>query len=202
MARLIWPDAGIVMIEPNREQKDRLLAMAADLNARLYTELLGAVDGEEVQFHVMASGSSVLAEHSDVPRTTERRRLVTLNSLLANHQAIDLLKIDAQGYELNILSGADKILPRVQAVLLEIALIEVNEGSPILHEVMSYMHDRNFVAFDILELHRRPLDRALSQVDVFFCRKDSELRADKRFHGPERDSSETAHDNRYAPASG
>jgi hypothetical protein len=48
----------------------------------------------------MATGSSVLAEQSDVPRATERGRLTTLNSLLADHQKIDLLKIDAQGYEL------------------------------------------------------------------------------------------------------
>src|SRR4029077_16524171 len=97
--------------------------------------------------------------------------------LLSDHPTIDLLKIDAQGYELSILDGADRILPRVQFVLLEIALIEVNEGCPILHEVLSYMQDRGFVAFDILELHRRPLDRALCQVDIFFCRWDAKLRA-------------------------
>lgn len=181
MVSSIWPDAAILMIEPNREQTAPLQAVAADLNATLYSELLGAVDGEEVQFHVMASGSSILAERSDAPRTSEPRRLVTLNSLLADQPIADLLKIDAQGYELSILDGADRILPRVQTVLLEIALIEVNEGSPILHDVLSYMHDRGFVAFDILEMHRRPLDRTLCQIDVFFCRQDAILRADKRF---------------------
>jgi FkbM family methyltransferase len=180
MAKTVWPKCSIIMVEPNVELRNHLNSVSADLGATLYTDLLGPEDGREVEFHVMESGSSVLPEHSGVSRKTEIRRLSTLNSILSNHDAIDLLKIDAQGYELAILSGADKVLPRVHAALLEIALIEVNEGCPILHEVLSYMRDRDFVAYDILELHRRPLDRALFQVDVFFCRKDSALRADKR----------------------
>ena len=169
------------MIEPNREQNNQLRGVASDINATLHCDLLGAVDGKEVQFHVMASGSSIMSERSDVPRTTETRQLTTLNSLLAGGPNIDFLKIDAQGYELSILDGADHILSGVQAVLLETALIEVNEGSPILHDVLTYMHERGFVAFDIIEMHRRPLDRALCQIDVLFCRQDAQIRADKRF---------------------
>jgi hypothetical protein len=104
-----------------------------------------------------------------------------LNSILEGRPSVDLLKIDAQGYELEILAGADKILPNVKAVILETSLIEVNEGCPLLHEVISSMHERGFVAYDVLELHRRPLDGALFQADVFFLRQDSELRKDKRF---------------------
>ena len=64
---------------------------------------------------------------------------------------------------------------------METALIEVNEGSPILHEVVRYMHDKGFVAFDVLEMHRRPLDRALCQIDILFCRENAAIRANKRF---------------------
>ena len=181
MAHAIWPDAAIVMIEPNREQSGCLNALAAELHGTLHCELLGPVDGQEVTFHVMATGSSVLPERSDVPRRTETRKLATLDTLLADKPDVDLLKIDAQGYELSILDGAAKILPTVQAVLIETALIDVNEGSPILHEVVRYMHDRGFVAFDILEMHRRPLDHALCQIDILFCREDAAIRANKRF---------------------
>ena len=180
-AKSIWPQCRIVMVEPNLEQEDHLRTVAAQLNATLYTDLLGPEDGRPVKFHIMASGSSVYPERSDVPRRTETRHLVTLNSILQEDGEIDLLKIDAQGYEMAILSGGDRVLPRVHAVLLEIALIQVNEGCPVLHEVLSFMHERDFVAYEILELHRRPLDRALLQVDVFFCREGSKLRVDRRF---------------------
>jgi len=181
MAKAIWPEASIIMIEPNWEQSHQLAACTSELGATLHQELLGAEDGKEVQFHVMATGSSVLAERSDVSRKTELRRLITLNSLLASGPPIDFMKIDAQGYELSILDGADRILPNVRMVLLETALIEVNEGGPILHEVLSSMNTRGFAAFDLLEMHRRPLDQALCQVDILFCRQDDPLRADKRF---------------------
>jgi FkbM family methyltransferase len=181
LARSIWPECRIIMIEPNREERAGLEAKAAALKATLYNELLGAEEGRQVEFHVMATGSSILPERSDVSRVIETRRLSTLNSILADQEDIGLLKIDAQGYELAILSGADNVLPRVHAVLLEIALIDVNEGCPILHEVLSFMRARDFVAYDILEMHRRPSDRTLLQIDVFFCREGSKLRADKRF---------------------
>jgi hypothetical protein len=158
-----------------------LQSIAPQLNAMLYTDLLGAEDGHEVKFHVMGSGSSVFPERSDVPRNTEIRHLRTLNSVLGDYERIDLVKIDAQGFELQILAGADKVLPNVQAVILEASLIEVNQGAPILHEVISQMYDRGFVAYDVLELHRRPLDGALFQIDIFFCRETSRLREDKRF---------------------
>jgi FkbM family methyltransferase len=181
MVKAIWPQSDIIMIEPNPEQTHRLKSRAANLNATLYTDLIGAQNGKQVEFHVMASGSSVFPEHSNVPRKTETRTLRTLNSILEGRPSVDLLKIDAQGYELEILAGADKILPNVKAVILETSLIEVNEGCPLLHEVISSMHERGFVAYDVLELHRRPLDGALFQADVFFLRQDSELRKDKRF---------------------
>jgi FkbM family methyltransferase len=181
MAHAIWPDAAIVMIEPNREQTRRLNALAAELHGTLYCELLGPVDGQEVAFHVMATGSSVLPERSDVPRRMEIRNLATLDTLLADYLRVDLLKIDAQGYELSILDGAAKVLPKVQVVLLEAALLEVNEGSPLLHDVIQYMNNRGFVAYDVLEMHRRPLDRALCQIDIIFCRHDAAIRANKRF---------------------
>jgi FkbM family methyltransferase len=181
MVRSIWPGCDIIMIEPNIEQRERLQSIAAQLNATLHTELLGAENGQEVKFHLMGSGSSVFPERSDVPRKSEIRRLRTLNSILGGDARIDLLKIDAQGYELQILAGGDAILPKVQAVILEVSLIEVNERCPMLHEVISYMYDRGFVAYEVLELHRRPLDGALFQMDIFFCRELSTLREDKRF---------------------
>jgi hypothetical protein len=42
------------------------------------------------------------------------------------------------------------------------------------------MKDRGFAAYDIFGFHRRPLDKALNQIDVILIREDSALIADKR----------------------
>ena len=172
------------MVEPNALHANALQTLARALNATVSHELLGAEDGREVDFHLMegssATGSSVLPERSDVARTVERRRLRTLDSLLAGEPA-DLLKIDVQGYELQILEGAARSLTTAKAVILETSLIEINEGCPLLHEVVAYMHERGFVVFDMLETHRRRADAALLQIDFLFCPIASPLRANRRF---------------------
>jgi FkbM family methyltransferase len=180
LAKQIWPNSNLIMIEPNQENKILLAGIANGLDAKLICELLGAEDDRVVDFKVMGSGSSIMGERSAVPRTTETRQLRTLDSLLTNVEQPALLKIDAQGYELEILKGALTVLPAFEAVLLEIAVIEINEGAPILHEVIAFMKKLGFVAYDILEIHRRPLDRALNQVDILFIRENSRLIADKR----------------------
>ena len=180
LAKRIWPSSQLFMIEPNLEKKDLLLKIAKDLNATFFCELLGAENGQEVLFHIMESGSSIMEERSVVPRTVEARHLRRLDSMLEKVDQPALLKIDAQGYELQILKGASMILPAFEAVLLEVAVIEVNKGAPLLHDVVAFMRAHGFVSYDILEIHRRPLDQALNQVDLVFVHEQSRLIADKR----------------------
>ncbi len=132
MAHGLWPRARLAMIEPNTRNTDRLRGVAKELGAELHCELLGAAEGVEVPFHVMESGSSVFEERSSVPRLCETRRLRTLDSTLSGWDAIDLLKIDAQGYEIEILKGASRLLPNTKSVLLELSLIQTNKGAPLM----------------------------------------------------------------------
>ena len=184
MARRLWPQSRLILIEPNRAKKPLLEAISVELGAELHCELLGATDGQDVEFHLMGSGSSVMGERSPLPRTTEHRQLRRLDSLLNGIPPPALLKIDAQGYELEILKGATGLMQSIDAVLLEVALIEINEGAPLLYDVLVFMQERGFVAYDILEIHRRPLDRALNQVDILFLKQNSLLISDKRHFAP------------------
>jgi FkbM family methyltransferase len=180
-AQDIWPSSKVIMVEPNSEKTAKLQAVAAKLNGEVFVDLLGATNGKEVQFNVMETGSSVMSERSEAPRKIETRALRTLDSLALDVDAPGLLKIDAQGYELEILRGSNATLKQIEAVLLEVAVIEINEGAPLLHEVVAFMKERNFVAAELADIHRRPLDGALSQIDVIFVRENSKLLTDRRF---------------------
>jgi FkbM family methyltransferase len=180
LAKQIWPASELFMIEPNLANQARLAEVSKGLNASLFCELLGAENRRAINFNVMGSGSSIMSERSEVPRTVESRPLRTLDSLLLEVRPPGFLKIDAQGYELEILKGSSHVLPAFDAVLLEIATIEINEGAPLLHDVVAFMKTLGFVAYDILEIHRRPLDKALNQVDIVFVREQSMLITDKR----------------------
>lgn len=178
----IWPDAKQFMVEPQAARIPQVRQTAAALGATLIPELLGRTAGEAVEFNVMASGSSVLPENSPVPREVERRTLHTLDSAVdaPNLKKPVVLKIDAQGYELEILAGAPAVLARTDAVLLEVSFIEINKGAPLAAEVVAAMAQYDFVMCEVLEIHRRPLDRAMNQVDFLFVRKDHPLMLDTR----------------------
>jgi FkbM family methyltransferase len=180
MAHGIWPSSRIEMFEPNAGKYDRVSKASQQIGANFHSNLLGSEDGKSVTFHLMESGSSIMAERSPVERVSETRLLSRLDTALPNFPGRALLKIDAQGYELEIMRGASKLLPNVDAILLEVAIIEVNYGAPLLHEVADFMKKIRFVTYDILEIHRRPLDLALNQVDILFIRDDSPLLSDKR----------------------
>lgn len=181
MVKKIWPSSSITMIEPNPEKSKKLQGLAKNLDARLSQDLLGAVDGEVVEFNIMETGSSVFGERSDVPRTMRSLRVRTLDSVVGDIE-VDLLKIDVQGYELQVLRGAERVLQKANVILLELSLIDVNEGAPIFHELIDFLAKRQFVIYDIVEFHRRPLDKALWQIDCVFVRISSPLRENRRFN--------------------
>lgn len=179
LAHEIWPDADIVMFEANEDKKPRLEAVAGRCNARLHVQLLGEESGQEVVFHVMESGSSVLEENSPLDRTERRVKVRSLDDLLGA-EVPDFVKIDVQGYELAVLRGGSRALAAAEAVLLEVSLLQINKGAPLLAEVVSFMDAAGFQVADILEIHRRPLDGATNQVDLLFLRRGSALVSDTR----------------------
>lgn len=180
MAMEIWPEASFTLIEANPEKAAMLRRDPKLRTAKLVESLLGASDGSEVTFYVMGSGSSVFEEHSEVQRQPVSLKQRTLDSVTQDLNDVDFIKIDVQGYELEVLKGGKQTLAKAQIVLIELSLIEINSGAPLLDEALSFMRGEGFLAYDILEIHRRPLDGAMNQIDVLFVREDSLLRADKR----------------------
>jgi hypothetical protein len=47
--------------------------------------------------------------------------------------------------------------------------------------LIAWLNERDWVAYDICGLTRRPLDQALWQADLIFVPRNSPLRADKRW---------------------
>lgn len=181
LAMKTWPSAHYHLFEPNAAMHSELVDLATEENVKVHAELLGPEDGKAIPFYVMGSGSSILPENSPVRRKEESRTMRRLDRLISLPvDAAALLKIDAQGYELEILKGATGILPFVDAILLEISLIEINKGAPLFHEVVAQLDSLGFSACDIVEIHRRPLDGATNQVDLLFVKHDSFLFKDKR----------------------
>ena len=59
---------------------------------------------------------------------------------------IDLLKLDAQGYELRILDGSRALLDRVAIPLIytEVSFVRIYEGQPLFPEIYQYLFERGY----------------------------------------------------------
>lgn len=143
--------------------------------------LLGSEGRPGVPFHLWESGSSVLPEITGFEMQCVELPMQRLDDLQIDLPAPLLLKLDVQGYELEVLRGASQTLRRTEVILTELALLEYNQGAPLMHEVVAFMANRGFLPYDICDMTRRFEDRALFQCDMIFVEKDSPLRARKKF---------------------
>jgi hypothetical protein len=91
----------------------------------------------------------------------------------------DFIKLDLQGYELEILRGAGQALPSRR--FSEVNLIGTLDGASLFHEATQFMTECGSQVHDICSLFRQPYDGALWQVDVIFICGSSPLVDCKRW---------------------
>lgn len=180
----IFPKAKIMMLE-GQESKRSFLQQKATANKQLDFQiaLLGSAE-QEVEFNIYETASSVLKEDNETGAKVEIRTLTTLDQTIINTPFAqpDFIKIDTQGYELEILKGAEKTMQHAQFILLEVSLIDIYKSCPLVAEVMVFMQAKGFVLYDICSLMRRPFDKALYQSDFLFVKENLPFRADKRWN--------------------
>ena len=142
-ARAKFPAAHIVSFEPLPEAFAKLAAWAkADGNARAVNCALGATDAVlPINLHVAHSASSsLLATHAGgverYPQMAEQAQVEVpvrrLDDVLAELgctiSARTLVKLDVQGFEEQVLAGAEQALRSAGALLTEVSIDAMYEG--------------------------------------------------------------------------
>jgi len=181
----IVPNIEILSFEPLSSAHGKLTA-AARKSARWSVHERCAVGDSDSQVEINISGNSVSS--SIVPMEDSHRNaapdsayvgsekvpVVRLDSALSGRfQARDkvFLKIDTQGYEKNVLTGAAGILKNVVAVQLELSLIELYTGQALAFEMIEFMRTLGFSLFALVNAFSDPDTGELLQVDAFFIKK-------------------------------
>jgi FkbM family methyltransferase len=186
-----FPDARHVLVEPLDEYRPFLERV---VNTYPHTEYIIAAATDQtgtltIHVHQDLVGSSAYAEveESDGLNDTQRTvAAITLDRLVADRQLTGpyVMKVDVQGAELDVLSGAAQVLEATEYVLLEVSLFAFYREGVQFAEVIEFMEQRGFAAYDIVGHSYRPLDGALAQVDVGFVKKDGHLRSQHGFATP------------------
>lgn len=182
--RRIFPDSQVLMIEPQASKIAMLAKVTAELrNVELRLVLLGAKAEANVGFCESETASSVLTESENRRPPNTYLPMTTLDAITEGSAFArpGFIKLDVQGYEIEVLRGGVRTLESAEAVLMEVNLLGLYEGVPLFHESAAYMGKQGFQVYELGSLIRRPYDGALWQADVIFVRNSSPLLSSKRW---------------------
>jgi len=169
----VWPNAQYHLIEANEDCRPQLARTGFEYDIALLSDSV-----RDVIYHKCQTGSgegnSIYLEASIYPFVPTLARTQTLDSLLPKDAIYDLIKVDAQGSDLDVIKGGLSIVSRAHIVQLECQIQQYNQSAPLALEVLNYMDSIGFRLYDIGEFHHTSRNM-LNQADFIFARKDSPL---------------------------
>lgn len=176
----VFPDTRVLMLEAQAAKLPNLQRITEqNPNVQFHQGVLSAEEGRRVIFSENETASHVesVVEGVDGGVSTE-----TLDGIIVRKDFSfpDFIKLDVQGYELEVLKGATECLAHAEFCLLEVSLLNIG-NEPLLIEVINFMDQRGFQSYDICQLMRRPYDQALYQIDLLFVKKNSRWIKEKRW---------------------
>lgn len=174
----VWPETSIACFEVQPGPLSRLQQVCAAEPNRLKTfaTLLGPEANSSAELYLAETASSVFGQQACPDQKKTTFPMTSVSAICREHfggKAPDLLKLDVQGFELEVIKGAESVLPQVSVVLAELNLLAIYDGVPLMHEVTEWLASRGFVMYDVGQLIRRPKDNALWQLDALFVQSQS-----------------------------
>lgn len=180
-ARHLWPAARIISFEPLPQAGAVCRAvMNGDSNFTLVEAAVAARSGVSLINMTDADDSSSLLplgeQHralygSAVARQVEVR-IGRLSEFLdpPTIQQPALIKIDTQGFELEVLKGSTELLPLVSHIYAELSFVELYTGQPLASEVIAHLHDHEFELVGVYNLMKDRAGKPI-QADMLFAQR-------------------------------
>lgn len=175
----LFPDTHIYAFEPLPEPAARYRQLFSGDNAvKLYQVALG-LDEADKNIHISSrpDSSSLLPitckQVNTFPgtacETSLKIKQLALNEILGNNELSvpALLKIDVQGYELEVLKGSEKILKCFSWIYCECSFIELYEGQALAADIIHWLDERGFSLQGVYNTHYDRYGMAV-QADFLF----------------------------------
>ena len=171
-----FPEAQHTLLEPQKE----LISHIEDLLAAgrpIRWINAGASDSSgTLPFFVSHrdDSSSFVKPGEDASRSIPTQ-VLSLDDLLVKYElpVPDLVKIDAEGFDLKVMRGAKTLVGKT-----EVFLLEASVGCPYENSVaaaVQYMVEHGYRLIDITEINRSPKDNVLWLTELAFLRNGSSL---------------------------
>lgn len=165
-----FPECKIVMIEANKNCEPYLRLLGKPYEIVALSNKNGTADLYLEDGNPIGTGSSLYKENTQW-YTQNRTQTVVTKCLddcnYFNGEYPDFIKMDVQGSELDIIKGGENTIKNTTFVLMEVSLLEYNQGAPLIDVLVEKMVNLHFCMIDIVEYHR--LENGLIfQIDILF----------------------------------
>ena len=150
----------IISFEPLREPYKKLQKMSAgDRNWTTVPIALGDTDGEaEINVAGNSYSSSIMemtTAHTDVaPHAAyvgkEKISISRLDTIFNDYYREEdrvFMKIDTQGFEKNVLEGAERSLEKIIGIQVEMSLVPLYKGGMLMVDMIQYLNQKGFTLF-------------------------------------------------------
>jgi FkbM family methyltransferase len=176
----------IISFEPSAEDFRELADLASlDPLWRAHNFALGANPGNmTLNISCLTAYNSFLPLSREAPRFDKRSTVVhtqqvevkRLDDIVAGSiPASTLLKVDTQGFEREVLEGAQKTLDLVKGVLLELPIVNLYERTWSFSEALDYMVARGWLLAQVEVVSYDPQDGVSAiEFDCLFRRSQSQ----------------------------
>ncbi len=156
LARSIFPDAEIIAFEPLTGHVEEFKRNTGNLKKiRIFETCLGSKPGKAlIQITNFSDAASLLTpsrkgikEWSLRVEKQKKVNLTTLDILLRSRQIPipDLIKMDVQGYEMEVLKGSTGLLAKkTPLLLLEVSFEKIYSNQPLFSDVVQYLSKKGF----------------------------------------------------------
>ena len=173
-----FPNAIFTLVEP----QDHLKSEVADLLARGNVNWINAGCGDRsttLPLVIRERDDSSTFALTNIPSqsngfATVMVQIKTLDEIVASIEAPlpELVKIDAEGFDLKVLQGARTLLGKTEIFLVEACLWGQENSVPA---IINFMVENGYRLLDITDLNRSPKHGVLWLVDLVFVRDGSAL---------------------------
>jgi len=176
-----WPEAQYLLIEPQGDLKVHIQDLT-EAGHKIDWVTAGVSDKPGILDFTISpdsvSSSFVSAESQALPSGHKRVQVEvhTVDDLIRARglPAPDMIKIDAEGFDLRVLNGAAKVVGVADVILMEVGVVARGIENTAL-AVLNAMAAAGYRLIDITDINRSPRDDALWLCEFAFLRNGSTL---------------------------
>lgn len=175
-------DAMIYAFEPLSDCYKLLLDNTKHIKGlKCYNLGLGRESKDALIFHNEFSPSSSLLEMNDIHKdafphtkhsTEEKIKILPLDEMIddINWNKKVLLKIDVQGYELEVLNGAELSLNNIDLIIIETSFDELYKDQPLFNPIYKFLTAHHFNYEGNFDQFKDPRTGRILQADAIFLK--------------------------------